>query len=300
MIRFLEPDYTCERDERGLNTEIQCHVLSDHEMDKLGFYKSYDRWVFHKYMDDMKEILFSLSMKEDGSDLKIDVLDDAFGQPYDYQRMLRIDPEFIYALKVFNEVEALMEFFAANGILTGHVYGEYIQEKKVEINKTFNKLPKVIEADFIAPGVYRIRCDLCDIEFSIDNRPNFEESYGIFITDEDFAIPKGSIINSIRTVDTKCAVKDLDFNRVSNGWNRRDGNAYLNCNLHDATDDIEYMLDCWDKEELNQRLKRIMFININTDRGVSQICIYNDHNGFYGHNIKFKVYKTICEMEDMI
>ena len=62
------------------------------------------------------------------TDIRIDVLDEDFCQPYDYdyQSMLHKNPTFEPALIVYEQVEELMEYLQSKGVLSGHVKGEYI------------------------------------------------------------------------------------------------------------------------------------------------------------------------------
>ena len=71
-------------------------------------------------------ISFNVSIPKDNSDIQIDVLDEAFCQPYDYQYMLDKNPEFEPALVVKEQVEDWMKYLQDNEVISGHVYGEYI------------------------------------------------------------------------------------------------------------------------------------------------------------------------------
>lgn len=87
-------------------------------------------WYYNKFFSYKSlEITFSVNYYVDpykGSQFCIDVIDDDFCQPYDYQRMLKRNPEFIYAKKVWEFVENEMEKLQASGIISGHIRGEYI------------------------------------------------------------------------------------------------------------------------------------------------------------------------------
>ena len=63
---------------------------------------------------------------KDGSDIQIDVLDEWFCQPYDYQYILEKDPGHKIANIVKEQVEYWMEKLQEEGVLKGHVRGEYI------------------------------------------------------------------------------------------------------------------------------------------------------------------------------
>lgn len=61
-----------------------------------------------------------------GAQLGIDVLDDDYLQPYDYQLILERNPNHEHALKVKEFVEEELEKLQAAGILSGHKRGEYV------------------------------------------------------------------------------------------------------------------------------------------------------------------------------
>lgn len=121
----------------GVNSKIKAHILSEDEMRRIGFtdYKK-DTWYFCRTVMEEKskrryggidfEVSFGVSIPKDGSDISIDVLDEAFCQPYDYQYMLEKNPTFDVALKVKEKVEEWMKYLQDNGVLSGHEYGEYI------------------------------------------------------------------------------------------------------------------------------------------------------------------------------
>lgn len=126
-------DEKVELNKNGVNAKIKAHILSDKEMREIGF-TDYckDRWYFNrlivfkpkKYKN--VEISFNVTIPKDGSDIQIDVLDEDFCQPYDYQYLLNQEPLFQCALIVFEQVEEWMEYLQSKGVLSGHIYGEYI------------------------------------------------------------------------------------------------------------------------------------------------------------------------------
>lgn len=128
---------TVETNSNGVNKKIKANIFSDEKMRELGFTDyAKDRWYFNRLLRPSKkskgfEISFSISIPKDGSDIRIDVLDEAFCQPYDYQAMIINSREKKTkanetCLKVFDWVEELMKELADKGVLEGHVYGEYI------------------------------------------------------------------------------------------------------------------------------------------------------------------------------
>lgn len=112
----------------GVNAKIKSHILSDERMKNNGFRKFNDEcWSYYKILDAKNDISFSIDINmNDESDLRIDILDEEFGQPYDYQYMLERNPNFKIALDIRDKVEIYMDRLEDAGILTGHVRGEYI------------------------------------------------------------------------------------------------------------------------------------------------------------------------------
>jgi len=110
----------------GTNSKIKARILDDETMRKIGFTDYVkDEWYFMKMLD--SEISFNVSIKKNDPDnVRIDILDENFGQPYDYQMILEDNPNFEFALKIKDEVERWMSYLQEQGVLSGHVYGEYI------------------------------------------------------------------------------------------------------------------------------------------------------------------------------
>lgn len=115
-----------ELNEHGVNKCIKAHLLPDEEMRKIGFTDFRDGyWSFYKDLDD--ELSFNVVInKENTEDLQIDVLDEEFLQHYDYQKYLRCDSNFKFALKIKDRVEDLMLILQFQGVISGHIKGEYI------------------------------------------------------------------------------------------------------------------------------------------------------------------------------
>ena len=123
-----------ETNSHGVNKAITYTILSDEEMGKIGFTNYYEpKWFFMKSINFPKEkryrgfdITFSVSIPKDNGDIRIDILDEDFLQPYDYQKMLISSPDFEPCLIVKEQVEKWMEYLEEQGVLHGHKYGEYI------------------------------------------------------------------------------------------------------------------------------------------------------------------------------
>ena len=126
-----------------VNKLIKYNVLSDERMKEIGFRKNYYEgtdheeyspyWLFTKVIEFPKakrwkniEIDFDVKIPKDGSDIDIMVLDMDACQHYDYQYILSKNPENECAKIVKKQVEMWMKYLQDNGVLSGHVYGEYI------------------------------------------------------------------------------------------------------------------------------------------------------------------------------
>ena len=123
-----------ELNNHGVNKLIQYTILSDERMRKIGFTDhSKDSWYFCrrvKFPNNRRytgfDITFNVTIPKDKSDISIDILDEHFLQPYDYQHMLDVNPGFEPCLIVKEQVEEWMEFLHKSGVISGHLYGEYI------------------------------------------------------------------------------------------------------------------------------------------------------------------------------
>lgn len=128
---------TVKLNSHGVNAKIKAHIFDDVKMREIGFTDyAKDRWYFCRGINfkDVKkkrglndiDISFSVTIPKDGSDIRIDVLDEWFCQPYDYQYILGKDPGHKIANIVKEQVEYWMEKLQEAGVLEGHVRGEYI------------------------------------------------------------------------------------------------------------------------------------------------------------------------------
>ena len=113
----------------GTNKKIKFNILADEEMRKIGFTDYSDKfWYYCKMINSEFCISFEVTIPKNKSDdrFRIDVIDESFGQPYDYQSILKKNPNFEFAKMVKVSVEKQMKYLQDNKVLEGHVIGEYI------------------------------------------------------------------------------------------------------------------------------------------------------------------------------
>ena len=132
-----------EVNSNGTNKAIKATILSDERMKEIGFHKNYYEgtdheqyspyWWFTKSIKFPKEkrwrgtfIDFDVKIPKDGSDIEIVTLDMYFCWPYDYQEILYRNSKNECANIVKEQVEMWMKYLHDKGVLSGHVYGEYI------------------------------------------------------------------------------------------------------------------------------------------------------------------------------
>ena len=125
-------NYKVPLKENGQNKNIKVATLDESILRKFGFtdsrkgYWYYCRNVHHdKKFDD--SITFNISFrKKDGKELMIDILDEDFCQPYDYQKFLKNNPDHEYALEVHKNVQEIMSKLMSAEIITGYKPNDYI------------------------------------------------------------------------------------------------------------------------------------------------------------------------------
>lgn len=107
------------------NKNIKAHILSDKLMRELGF-TDYDHknWYFCKDIAD--DITFNVSIKKKTGNIRIEILDENFLQPYQYQELLKNCPNAEFALKVHEAVQGQMKYLMDKGVITGYRLGDYI------------------------------------------------------------------------------------------------------------------------------------------------------------------------------
>ena len=109
-------------------------ILSDKKMRDIGFTDhAKNRWYFMRSIKfpNIKEyrgfnISFNLTIFKDNSDIRIDILDEWFLQPYDYQYVLQRNPQSECANIVKKQVDKWLKYLRDKGVLNGYVPNEYI------------------------------------------------------------------------------------------------------------------------------------------------------------------------------
>ena len=110
-------------DERGQNANIKFKVLDIGSMEECGFRHTYGKWVYCLGITNDISLNIQISDNEVGT---IDILDDQWLQPYDFQGMImskKINPTVrLVQKRVYSVMANLME----KGIIGGWNEGDYI------------------------------------------------------------------------------------------------------------------------------------------------------------------------------
>lgn len=106
---------------------------------------------------------------------------------------------------------------------------------------------KITEKDWTEYDGYKIVTNIQTIQFGISNGQSCCESWGSLITNDNEKDFIDAQILGISLTDTALNNKKIE--------------------------ELEY-LDCGS----------VMFVNIETSKGLLQFAAYNSHNGYYGHN----------------
>ena len=125
-MKTIEINDNVPKDERGQNKNIKFHVVDKEIMNTCGFGLTYGEWIMCIGLTDT--ISFNLKISDDEEIGIINILDDDFLQPYDFQGMIldKGDKAPSLAKKVQNKVYMIMCYLSANGIISGWNIGDYI------------------------------------------------------------------------------------------------------------------------------------------------------------------------------
>lgn len=121
-----------EINEHGNNAAIKVHILDDYLMRDFGFKyfggvptrpQDTPRWYFCKSVH--RDITFNFTIYSE-DDWQIDILDECFGQPYDYQAMYESGNRRPVVMAVMKNVDEIMCSLKYKGIISGWEVGDYI------------------------------------------------------------------------------------------------------------------------------------------------------------------------------
>lgn len=115
-----------ELNEFHCNKKLTGKILSKEEMKKLRFSENEDKWSFFKPLKGEIELFVHIYKDNPSERVDIQIIDDDFGQPYDYQRYLERNPTHIFALQIQELVEKEISKLQEAGVISGHTFGEYI------------------------------------------------------------------------------------------------------------------------------------------------------------------------------
>lgn len=114
------------------NANIEFGNISEEELIKLGFRNNENDYYICKNLIGKREITFNLTIHKNDKRIKIDILDENFLQPYDYQSILKRQ-QFVngininsYSYRVHIKVQEIMKWLLDNNIIIGYQLGDYI------------------------------------------------------------------------------------------------------------------------------------------------------------------------------
>lgn len=110
---------------RKQNAMIQANILDDKKMHEIGFTDySKDSWYYCR--DIGLDISFNVSINKKTSEIKIDVLDEWFLQPFDYQAQIQDGRNDDFINNINKQVQGQMRYLMDTGVITGYRMGDYI------------------------------------------------------------------------------------------------------------------------------------------------------------------------------
>lgn len=130
-------------------------------------------------------------------------------------------------------------------------------EKILSIEEVTNHAIKESDDDYEWEETYEgyvIRTDRQEIFLLIGNERNCCESWGYLMTPDAVKDFVGATLLNVVNVPLSAVMKEEDTEE--------------------------------EEDNDSDRFKRSIFINIETDRGTLQFTAYNEHNGYYGHEVK--------------
>lgn len=113
------------------NAIIKFHILDEKDMRNFGFTDKREGYWYKCIMlpEPVDNISFNIALnKTDSEDWRIDILDENFCQPYDYQFLIseykNDDLKFAHVVK--NIVDGIMKMYTTLGLISGWEEGDYI------------------------------------------------------------------------------------------------------------------------------------------------------------------------------
>lgn len=111
-------NYDVPLNSRGNNANLRANVLDDQTIKSYGF----NQGIYWEYLG----CGVTMYIKVSKDSICIDIIDDDFGQPYDYQVILRNDQNHKAALSIHSKVQVTMKRLSDAGIIEGWVVNDYI------------------------------------------------------------------------------------------------------------------------------------------------------------------------------
>ena len=113
-----------EVDERGQNKNLRFHIIDPHLMESVGFKHTYDFWIL---CDSIDTVTINIKITDDEIGT-IDVLDDEFCQPYDFQQMIleKGDDAPKMAIEIQRKLYTILDSMKTFGILEGWEWADYV------------------------------------------------------------------------------------------------------------------------------------------------------------------------------
>ena len=110
---------------RKQNAMIQANILDEKKMREIGFTDySKDSWYYCRGLG--SDISFNVSINKKTSEIKIDVLDECFLQPFDYQAQIQDGRNDDFINNINKQVQEQMKYLMDAGVITGYRMGDYI------------------------------------------------------------------------------------------------------------------------------------------------------------------------------
>lgn len=109
--------------DRGQNANIKFGGVSEDTLKSLGFWNTDDDWYMCIEVCSDMDITFNISIVKSTKEVIIDVLDEEFLQPYDYQEIVGLND---VAKEVHYKVQDCMKMLMDSGVIVGYNMGDYI------------------------------------------------------------------------------------------------------------------------------------------------------------------------------